>query len=72
MTPDGKSVRASDGTCAVNKQLVDVVFSSDTRKNFKPGIPFKGKVRRKFTQAVYKVHVNVSDRIVHQTKESSI
>ncbi|XP_064595766.1 C3 and PZP-like alpha-2-macroglobulin domain-containing protein 8 [Liolophura sinensis] len=44
VTPDGKSVRASDGTCAVNKQLVDVAFSSDTRKNFKPGIPFKGKV----------------------------
>ncbi|KAK2151550.1 hypothetical protein LSH36_359g00063 [Paralvinella palmiformis] len=43
-TPDGSIVRATDDSCPVNKQLVDLRFSRDTRTTFKPGLPFKGRV----------------------------
>ena len=43
-TEDGHSVKASDITCPVYKQLIDLQFTGDTRKHFKPGLPFKGMV----------------------------
>ncbi|XP_013402650.1 C3 and PZP-like alpha-2-macroglobulin domain-containing protein 8 [Lingula anatina] len=41
---DGNTAEAIDESCAVNKQLVDLEFSQDTRKHFKPGLPYRGKV----------------------------
>ena len=43
-TEDGQSVKATDYSCAVNKQLIDLQFTSDTRKHYKPGLSFSGKV----------------------------
>lgn len=44
-TADGSTVKVSDASCAVNKHLVDLEFTKDTRRHFKPGLPYRGKVK---------------------------
>ena len=44
-TEDGTSIKATDNSCPVNRHLVDMEYTSDTRKHFKPGLPFTGKVK---------------------------
>lgn len=43
-TADGATVSVSDRSCVVNLQLVDIEFTEDTRRYFKPGLPYRGKV----------------------------
>lgn len=43
---DGNKQAAFDDSTPVQKQLVDIKYTKDTRKQFKPGLPYKGKVRR--------------------------
>ena len=42
---DGSRQTMLDDSTPVHKQLIDVKYSKDTRKQFKPGLPYKGKVR---------------------------
>lgn len=44
---DGSRQVTFDDSTPVQKQLVDIKYSRDTRKQFKSGLPFKGKVSRK-------------------------
>ncbi|CAI9531416.1 unnamed protein product [Staurois parvus] len=41
---DGSKQVTSDDTTLVQKQLIDIKYSKDTRKQFKPGLPYQGKV----------------------------
>nr|XP_008122340.1 PREDICTED: C3 and PZP-like alpha-2-macroglobulin domain-containing protein 8 isoform X2 [Anolis carolinensis] len=41
---DGSRQVTFDDSTAVQKQLVDIKYTKDTRKQFKPGLPYKGKV----------------------------
>lgn len=43
---DGSRQTTFDDSTPVHKQLIDIKYSKDTRKQFKPGLPYKGKVRR--------------------------
>eukprot|EP00058_Branchiostoma_floridae_P001384 XP_002586872.1 hypothetical protein BRAFLDRAFT_101769 [Branchiostoma floridae] len=43
-TGDGSTQTAVDDSTPVNKQLIDIEFSPDTRRHFKPGLPYIGKV----------------------------
>lgn len=42
---DGSRQITLDDSTPVHKQLIDIKYSKDTRKQFKPGLPYKGKVR---------------------------
>lgn len=42
---DGSRQTTFDDSTPVHKQLIDIKYSKDTRKQFKPGLPYKGKVR---------------------------
>ncbi|XP_066492385.1 C3 and PZP-like alpha-2-macroglobulin domain-containing protein 8 [Tiliqua scincoides] len=41
---DGSRQIMFDDSTPVQKQLVDIKYTKDTRKHFKPGLPYKGKV----------------------------
>ncbi|XP_072260761.1 C3 and PZP-like alpha-2-macroglobulin domain-containing protein 8 isoform X3 [Pyxicephalus adspersus] len=41
---DGSKQVTFDDTTPVQKQLIDIKYSRDTRKQFKPGLPYQGKV----------------------------
>ncbi|XP_068090260.1 C3 and PZP-like alpha-2-macroglobulin domain-containing protein 8 [Hyperolius riggenbachi] len=41
---DGSKQVTFDDTTPVQKQLIDIKYSKDTRKQFKPGLPYQGKV----------------------------
>ncbi|XP_042198630.1 C3 and PZP-like alpha-2-macroglobulin domain-containing protein 8 [Callorhinchus milii] len=41
---DGSKQITFDDSTPVHKQLIDIKYSKDTRKQFKPGLPYKGKV----------------------------
>ena len=41
---DGSKVEASDSSCFVNRHLIELEFTKDTRKHFKSGLPYRGKV----------------------------
>ncbi|XP_066551233.1 C3 and PZP-like alpha-2-macroglobulin domain-containing protein 8 isoform X2 [Amia ocellicauda] len=41
---DGSRQGTFDDSTPVHKQLIDIKYSKDTRKQFKPGLPYKGKV----------------------------
>lgn len=41
---DGSRQTTFDDSTPVHKQLIDIKYSKDTRKQFKPGLPYKGKV----------------------------
>uniref|UniRef100_A0A8B9SA94 C3 and PZP-like alpha-2-macroglobulin domain-containing protein 8 n=1 Tax=Apteryx owenii TaxID=8824 RepID=A0A8B9SA94_APTOW len=41
---DGSKQVTFDDSTPVQKQLIDIKYSKDTRKQFKPGLPYKGKV----------------------------
>ncbi|KPP66238.1 C3 and PZP-like alpha-2-macroglobulin domain-containing protein 8-like, partial [Scleropages formosus] len=41
---DGARQTMFDDSTPVHKQLIDIKYSKDTRKQFKPGLPYKGKV----------------------------
>ncbi|XP_073449024.1 C3 and PZP-like alpha-2-macroglobulin domain-containing protein 8 isoform X1 [Aquarana catesbeiana] len=41
---DGSKQVTFDDTTLVQKQLIDIKYSKDTRKQFKPGLPYQGKV----------------------------
>ncbi|XP_038058113.1 C3 and PZP-like alpha-2-macroglobulin domain-containing protein 8 isoform X2 [Patiria miniata] len=41
---DGNVFVAMDESCLVQKQLVSLEFSKDSRKHYKPGLPYHGKV----------------------------
>ncbi|XP_067824744.1 C3 and PZP-like alpha-2-macroglobulin domain-containing protein 8 [Heptranchias perlo] len=41
---DGSKQITFDDTTPVHKQLIDIKYSKDTRKQFKPGLPYNGKV----------------------------
>ncbi|KAK1805980.1 hypothetical protein P4O66_013020, partial [Electrophorus voltai] len=41
---DGGQQTMFDDSTPVHKQLIDIKYSKDTRKQFKPGLPYKGKV----------------------------
>ncbi|XP_077390785.1 C3 and PZP-like alpha-2-macroglobulin domain-containing protein 8 [Festucalex cinctus] len=41
---DGSRQTTFDDSTPVHKQLIDVRYSKDTRKQFKPGLPYKGKI----------------------------
>lgn len=47
---DGSRQTTFDDSTPVHKQLIDVKYSKDTRKQFKPGLPYKGKVRHKINK----------------------
>lgn len=42
---DGSRQTTFDDSTPVHKQLIDIKYSKHTRKQFKPGLPYKGKVR---------------------------
>lgn len=42
---DGSKQTTFDDSTPVHKQLIDIKYSKETRKQFKPGLPYKGKVR---------------------------
>lgn len=42
---DGGRQTMFDDSTPVHKQLIDIKYSKDTRKQFKPGLPYKGMVR---------------------------
>lgn len=44
---DGSRQTTFDDSTPVHKQLIDIKYSKDTRKQFKPGLPYKGKVRHR-------------------------
>lgn len=46
---DGSRQTTFDDSTPVHKQLIDIKYSKDTRKQFKPGLPYKGKVRKQST-----------------------
>ncbi|EMP24064.1 C3 and PZP-like alpha-2-macroglobulin domain-containing protein 8 [Chelonia mydas] len=41
---DGSKQVTFDDSTPVQKQLIDIKYTKDTRKQFKPGLPYKGKV----------------------------
>nr|XP_004555063.2 C3 and PZP-like alpha-2-macroglobulin domain-containing protein 8 isoform X1 [Maylandia zebra] len=41
---DGSKQATFDDSTPVHKQLIDIKYSKDTRKQFKPGLPYKGKI----------------------------
>ncbi|KAM4808477.1 C3 and PZP-like alpha-2-macroglobulin domain-containing protein 8 isoform 1-T1 [Rhinophrynus dorsalis] len=41
---DGSRQVTFDDTTPVQKQLIDIKYTKDTRKQFKPGLPYQGKV----------------------------
>ncbi|KAJ1085590.1 hypothetical protein NDU88_005720 [Pleurodeles waltl] len=41
---DGSKQTTFDDSTPVQKQLIDIKYTKDTRKQFKPGLPYKGKV----------------------------
>ncbi|XP_074834082.1 C3 and PZP-like alpha-2-macroglobulin domain-containing protein 8 isoform X2 [Carettochelys insculpta] len=41
---DGSKQVTFDDSMPVQKQLIDIRYTKDTRKQFKPGLPYKGKV----------------------------
>nr|XP_033811133.1 C3 and PZP-like alpha-2-macroglobulin domain-containing protein 8 isoform X1 [Geotrypetes seraphini] len=41
---DGSRQVTFDDSTPVQKQLIDIKYTRDTRKQFKPGLPYKGKV----------------------------
>ncbi|XP_038157657.1 C3 and PZP-like alpha-2-macroglobulin domain-containing protein 8 [Cyprinodon tularosa] len=41
---DGSRQTTFDDSTAVHKQLIDIKYSKDTHKQFKPGLPYKGKI----------------------------
>ncbi|XP_043910701.1 C3 and PZP-like alpha-2-macroglobulin domain-containing protein 8 [Protopterus annectens] len=41
---DGSKQLAYDDSTLVQKQLIDIKYASNTRRQFKPGLPYKGKV----------------------------
>ncbi|XP_022086577.1 C3 and PZP-like alpha-2-macroglobulin domain-containing protein 8 isoform X2 [Acanthaster planci] len=41
---DGNVFVATDDSCLVQKQLVSLEFSKDSRKHYKPGLPYYGRV----------------------------
>ncbi|XP_054835570.1 C3 and PZP-like alpha-2-macroglobulin domain-containing protein 8 [Eublepharis macularius] len=41
---DGNKQATFDDSTPVQKQLVDIQYTKDTRKQFKPGLPYRGKV----------------------------
>lgn len=47
ISSDGSKQVTFDDSTPVQKQLIDIKYSKDTRKQFKPGLPYKGKVRSK-------------------------
>lgn len=44
LSGDGSTQITFDDSTPVHKQLIDIKYSKDTRKQFKPGLPYKGKV----------------------------
>nr|CAB3233265.1 C3 and PZP-like alpha-2-macroglobulin domain-containing protein 8 [Phallusia mammillata] len=42
---DGSQFTAYDDTMPVSRQTIDIEYTEDTRAHFKPGIPFKGKIK---------------------------
>ena len=42
---DGSRQTTFDDSTPVHQQLIDIKYSKDTRKQFKPGLPYKGTVR---------------------------
>ncbi|KAF3829306.1 hypothetical protein GH733_003570 [Mirounga leonina] len=46
---DGSQQVAFDASTPVQRQLVDVRYSKDTRKEFKPGLSYVGKIRAELT-----------------------
>lgn len=47
VSSDGSKQVTFDDSTPVQKLLIDIKYSKDTRKQFKPGLPYKGKVRLK-------------------------
>uniref|UniRef100_A0A8C5QDZ8 C3 and PZP like alpha-2-macroglobulin domain containing 8 n=1 Tax=Leptobrachium leishanense TaxID=445787 RepID=A0A8C5QDZ8_9ANUR len=45
---DGSKQVTFDDTTPVQKQLIDIKYTKDTRKQFKPGLPYQGKVEVTF------------------------
>ncbi|KAJ3599247.1 hypothetical protein NHX12_033210 [Muraenolepis orangiensis] len=41
---DGSRQTTFDDSTPVHKQLIDIKYSKDTRKQFKPGLPYKGTI----------------------------
>ncbi|XP_065102652.1 C3 and PZP-like alpha-2-macroglobulin domain-containing protein 8 [Paramisgurnus dabryanus] len=41
---DGGKQTVHDDSTPVHKQLIDIKYSKDTRKQFKPGLPYKGMI----------------------------
>ncbi|XP_054646446.1 C3 and PZP-like alpha-2-macroglobulin domain-containing protein 8 [Dunckerocampus dactyliophorus] len=41
---DGSRQTTFDDSTPFHKQLIDIRYSKDTRKQFKPGLPYKGKI----------------------------
>lgn len=52
---DGSRQTTFDDSTPVHKQLIDIKYSKDTRKQFKPGLPYKGKVRPRSVAAAVRL-----------------
>ncbi|KAK7889726.1 hypothetical protein WMY93_025286 [Mugilogobius chulae] len=50
---DGSKQTMFDDSTPVHKQLIDIKYSKDTRKQFKPGLPYKGKLED--GQAIFEI-----------------
>lgn len=53
LSSDGSKQVTFDDSTPVQKQLIDIKYSRDTRKQFKPGLPYKGKVSLKVEMLVW-------------------
>uniref|UniRef100_A0ACB8F101 Uncharacterized protein n=1 Tax=Sphaerodactylus townsendi TaxID=933632 RepID=A0ACB8F101_9SAUR len=59
---DGNKQVTFDDSTPVQKQLVDIRYSKDTRKQFKPGLPYRGKVEVTYPDG------SPADRVTVQVK----
>lgn len=62
---DGSRQTTFDDATPVHKQLIDIKYSKDTRKQFKPGLPYKGKVRQR--RPATAVHALLTQALIHPT-----
>lgn len=65
---DGGRQTTFDDSTPVHKQLIDIKYSKDTRKQFKPGLPYKGTVRaaighREFVLFFFVCHMETLKRV---------
>lgn len=58
---DGSRQITFDDSTPVHKQLIDIKYSKETRKQFKPGLPYKGKVSQQKCLQLALIFISVSE-----------